>query len=223
MNCWLINSVHHLCESSMILDRIRTGLSHEREVKRALRGHLHQEFSPPAVVLVCHLLQTLDHLPEGGNQVEAPPWLQERTHHLEIQHWGIEHHEVESVRHKHTVEANTEHWIIYTMHMRAISSLSKTQIRPHVDSVWSSPVNCKCVWINHRRAPSMSLSMEHKWNLWIQGFKRKLCQQTVWVLLIYSPENVLCISLGWMYQICIPFGVNWNCSFGPFIDRLWVH
>lgn len=78
---------------------------------RALWGHLHREFSPPAVVLVCHLLQTLHHLPEGRNQVEAPPRLQQKgAHGLEIQHRGVEHHEVVAVRREpHAEEINTRH------------------------------------------------------------------------------------------------------------------
>lgn len=151
--------------------------------KRALRGHLHHKFSPPAVVLVCHLLQTLDHLSEGGDHVEALPWPQERTHCLEIQHWGIENDELVSVRNKpHAKEVNRGHWIIYIMHMQAISSLSTTQFRTSVNFVWRSPVNCKCVWINHRpmslkRAPCICLSMWNKWNLWIYG---TVLEKTVW-------------------------------------------
>lgn len=53
--------------------------------------HLHHEFSPPAVVLVCHLLQTLDHLPEGGDQVVALSQTQEGMHGLEVLHRGVEH------------------------------------------------------------------------------------------------------------------------------------
>lgn len=152
---------------------------------RALWGHLHHEFSPPAVVLVCHLLQTLDHLSEGGDQVDAPPWLQERTHCLEVQHWGIEHYEVVSVKNKpHAKEVNREQWIIYMIHLQSISSLSTNQFRPSVNSVCRSPVNCKCVWINHRpmslrRAPCISCFMWNKWNLWIQG---AVLEEIVWTV-----------------------------------------
>lgn len=109
------------------------------ETKRTLRGHLHHELCPPAVVLVCHFLQTLDHLPEGGNQVEAPPWLQERTHCLEVQHGGIEHHEMVSARNKaHAEQVNWEHCIIYMMHMQAISS--------QLNSDQTSTLNAKVLW-----------------------------------------------------------------------------
>lgn len=60
--------------------------------------HLHHEFGPPAVILVVHLLQTLDHLPEGGDHMDAKSWLQERTRHLEVLHRGVEHLEVFPVR-----------------------------------------------------------------------------------------------------------------------------
>lgn len=74
-----------------------------------MQGHLHHEFSPPAVVLVCHLLQALDHLPEGRDQVEALPWSQERTRCLEVQHRSIEDYEVVSERNKrHAKGANRE-------------------------------------------------------------------------------------------------------------------
>lgn len=180
VNCWFVSSVRLPHEPS-IWDWIRAGLIHERQ---ALRGHLRHEFRPPAVVLVCHLLQTLDHLPEWGDQVEAPSWPQERTHCLEVQHWGVEHYEVVSVRKQpHAKDVNREHWIIYMLYRQAISSLSTTQCRPSVNSAWRILVNCKCAWFNHppmslKRAPCISLSMWNKWNLCIQG--------TVWKEIVWT-------------------------------------
>lgn len=37
---------------------------------------------------------------------------------------------------------------------------------------------------------------------------RKLFEQTISAVLIYSPEIALCNRLGWMHKMCIPFGVN---------------
>lgn len=39
-------------------------------------------------------------------------------------------------------------------------------------------------------------------------FWRKLFEQTISAVLIYSPEIPLCNRLGWMHKMCIPFGVN---------------
>jgi len=70
---------------------------------REHRGlHLHHELRPPAVVAVRQLLQTPDHLPEGGDEVAAPARLQERTHRLEVQHRGVERREVAAERRQET-------------------------------------------------------------------------------------------------------------------------
>lgn len=69
--------------------------------------HLHREFSPPAVVLVCHLLQTLDHLPEGGDQVVALSQTQAGMHGLVVQHRGVEHYVVVPViNHMHNSDGS---------------------------------------------------------------------------------------------------------------------
>lgn len=60
--------------------------------------HLHHEFSPPAMVLVIHLLQTLNHPPEGRDQVLTPAWLQEGTDGLDVLHRSVEDSVVVSVR-----------------------------------------------------------------------------------------------------------------------------
>lgn len=68
--------------------------------------HLHHEFSPPATVLVVHLLQALDHLPEGRDQRATPARLQEGPDGVEVTHGGVEDSVVEAVRNE--AHANQE-------------------------------------------------------------------------------------------------------------------
>lgn len=50
------------------------------------------------MVLVFHLLQTLDHLPEGRDQMLTPARLQEGPDGVEVLHGGVEDLVVVSVR-----------------------------------------------------------------------------------------------------------------------------
>lgn len=50
------------------------------------------------MVLVVHLLQALDHLPEGRDQMMAPARLQEGPDGVEVTHGGVEDSVVEAVR-----------------------------------------------------------------------------------------------------------------------------
>lgn len=70
--------------------------------------HLHHEFSPPAMVLVVGLLQTLDHLPEGRDQMLTPARLQEAPDGVEVVHGGVEDFVVVSVRNGHAKNKEAE-------------------------------------------------------------------------------------------------------------------
>lgn len=142
VNCWFVSSAHHPVNPAYETGQNQDWTCSWKSSKRALQGHLHHEFSPPAVVLICHLLQTLDHLLQGGDQVEAPSWLQERTHCLDVQHGGIEHYEVVSVRNKPHTNTKTEKTELFMWY-----AFKPFHLFVHINSDIVSTLYGKFLWI----------------------------------------------------------------------------
>lgn len=98
------------------------------------------------------------------------------------------------------------------MHSQVALSVRATQLV--ASSARRIHANCKCARINHQPASLTSARPDAAIEIIIYGFKalfwRKLREETVWAVLIYSPEIAPCNRLGWLRKTCSPTGGDGN-------------